>query len=459
MITRTYRPQRHCSLRVFSWVIAAALVFSLVAVPASADPDTFSAELVLSSEEMDISGKIVLDTANVLLGVIASMGSGGVTMMDAAAYLSPQAIAAQSVLIGGAYGFDLSSIQENLPKSIFAPDSGSAYALDQESYDQVMAILEQKFPQVAPAQETPEADTSALEQAAAVLAEALAEPASQIAAMLVMETANVTETINGAEIDATRMRITAGEEALIASAEAFATTIQGSPEAQSALAVILDAISTAGMDMGASGTEIVQMIVQQGDQLLEEVRTSIQESQFSFSILASLSNTTQAPVKLALELQAEGSVLTFNVLIGEALDFFRLELLENGQPGPAIQFEMSREEQTRLFAFSLWNGDVTEASVALALDMGNQTFQLSAAGGETANTVSGYFTTSENLFSLVVDKVDGQAFGATLALNLRSDDTLTLPAFTEITAMTEEEFTMLVEQISQTIEGLSQMYA
>ena len=53
--------------------------------------------------------------------------------------------------------------------------------------------------------------------------------------------------------------------------------------------------------------------------------------------------------------------------------------------------------------------------------------------------------------------MDGQEFGATVALNLRSDDTITLPAFTEITAMTEEEFTALVEQISQTIEGISQM--
>lgn len=462
MNTRTNCQRRGSAARVFSWVMAVVLVFSLVAVPASADPDTYSAELLFSAEGVDISGKIALDTTQILLGAVASMASQGVTMMDAAAYLSPQAIAVESAMIGGAYGFDLPSISENLAHSIFAPDSGSSYALDQETYDQVIAALDEAFDFVssAPSADAHAMDTSALDQAAAVLAEVFAEPAAQLAAMLVMESSNVTEIVNGTAIDATQMRITADGEALMGAAELFVATIQESPEAQSALAVILDAMGTAGVDLGASGTEIVQMIVQQGDQLLEELRSSVQESGFSSSVLVSLSNATQNPVKLAMELQADGSVLSFNILIGEAFDFFRAEMQEDGQPGPAFQFEMGQSAETVMsFKFSIWNGTVEDASVALDLDATNQTFQLSLVSNDTTSTISGYFTMSEGLFSLTVDKMDGQEFGGTITLNLRSDDSIALPAFSEITAMSEEEFTALVQQVSGTIQMLSQMFA
>ena len=161
-----------------------------------------------------------------------------------------------------------------------------------------------------------------------------------------------------------------------------------------------------------------------------------------------------------MELQAEGSVLSFNILIGEAFDFFRAEMQEDGQPGPAFQFEMGQSAETVMsFKFSIWNGTVEDASMALDLDATNQTFQLSLVSNDTTSTISGYFTMSEGLFSLTVDKMDGQEFGGTITLNLRSDDSIALPAFSEITAMSEEEFTALVQQVSGTIQMLSQMFA
>ena len=54
-------------LRVLSWVLAFALVFSLAAA-ASADPNTCSAELVFSAEGVDFSGKLALDTAQGQIG-------------------------------------------------------------------------------------------------------------------------------------------------------------------------------------------------------------------------------------------------------------------------------------------------------------------------------------------------------------------------------------------------------
>ena len=99
--------KRGTASRLFSWVMALALVLSLVAAPAltaSADSDTYSAELIFSAEGMDISGKITLDTNQLLLAVAARMAAGNEVLADAAAYLSAQALAVDSNFLGGAYG-------------------------------------------------------------------------------------------------------------------------------------------------------------------------------------------------------------------------------------------------------------------------------------------------------------------------------------------------------------------
>ena len=46
-----------------------------------------------------------------------------------------------------------------------------------------------------------------------------------------------------------------------------------------------------------------------------------------------------------------------------------------------------------------------------------------------------------------------------MTLNLRNDDSISMPTFSEITTMSEEEFTALVDQISAAFDMLSQMAA
>ena len=80
------------------------------------------------------------------------------------------------------------------------------------------------------------------------------------------------------------------------------------------------------------------------------------------------------------------------------------------------------------------------------------------ADGET-NSLSGYYSSSDTLFSITVDKANGQNLGGTMTLNLRSDDSISMPTFSEITTMTEEEFTTLVNQIGAAFDMFSQMAA
>ena len=113
----------------------------MATVSVAATPGTYSAELVMSGKGTDISGKLALDSVQGVLAVLADMRSEGESVMSAAAYASAQALVVDSMLIGGAYGANLTALAENLPGSIFAPGSGSAFALDEETYEQILALF------------------------------------------------------------------------------------------------------------------------------------------------------------------------------------------------------------------------------------------------------------------------------------------------------------------------------
>lgn len=198
---------------------------------------------------------------------------------------------------------------------------------------------------------------------------------------------------------------------------------------------------------------MVRKLVEEGDQIMEELRAQIAENGLAVTVGASLSSATEAPVKLSMDIEMNGSTMSFNILIAETLDFFRAEMLADGQMGPAIQFEMLQDsESATTFKLSVSEGDnVESASIALTLDMAEQTFQLAVFSDGTTSTISGFFVTEENLFSLTVDQVNGQEFGGVATLNLRSDDSFTAPDFSEITAMSEEEFSALVQSIAEVV--------
>lgn len=445
--------------RVFAWVMAFVMVFSLAAIPAAADEGTYSAELVLSGEGVDASGKLILDSNQALLGLLANASQNGQTLLDAGIYWGSKLLAVDSPLIGGAYGIDLTTVKENLPNSIFAPDSGTPYALEQEQYDMVLALLNGELPLVQEQSQAQPEVPAALQEAAMVLVGALTEPMLQAAGNLVIEQATVVETINGTDIEASRVSVTADGAAILGFLEAFITTTQGSHEVQDALTVFLEATNI-GPQFDTTGAELVQQLVENGDQFLEELRAELFEEPVSITGAVSLSNATQNPVKFSLALKDDVTDLVFNVLIGEALDFFRLEMLEDGQMGETIQFEMKEDDASRMtFKLSILDAEVEQSSLALALDNANQTFLVTMLSEGETSSVSGFFTKEENLFSLTVDQLDEQAFGGTVTLNLRSDDTLSLPTFSDIITMSEAEFAALVELAAQLSQTFSQMAA
>ena len=454
---------RSGAARVFSWVLAFALIFSLAAAPAaSADDGTYSAEVVFSMEGADISGKLTLDTNQLLLGVLAAMTSEGETLMDGAAYFSTQALAVDSILLGGTYGLDLASLAQNLPGSIFAPDSGSAFALDEDTYQQIMDILSgDVLEQLQVEVQTPgDVDSDTLLEAVNVLAEAYSAIPEQVMALMTIESSNASVVIDSKPIQVQQIRCTADGDTSVDITQLLLQPAIDSPQVQDALATLIDAFAASSQqDLGATGAELVQALVEELPGELEQARQELTESGFRVTSVVCLTTETQMPVKLALEMEAEGSTLVVNLLMNDTLDYFAFQLAEDGQVTQALEFRIAENSESALvLRFSVQEYGEETAALDFELNKAGKAFQLSATTDGETTSLSGFYSISDTLFSVTVDKIDGQEFGGTITLNLRSDDTIALPSFTEVSTMSEEEFTALVETVTAAAESLSEMF-
>lgn len=458
MNIRTHSQRRSGGLRVFSWVLAFVLVLSLVITPAataSADPDTYSAELVFSSEGVDFSGKLALDTAQNLCGLIASITTQGETAEFASAYVNAQALVVGGLLLGGAYGFDLSTLAKNLPGSIFAPDSGSSFALDEESYNTILAALSGELTPTI----TPSMDTEVVEQAVAVLMEAYSSILEELLAELTMETTETSVDINGVSVPVLQLRCSTDGEGCVNITNILIAPLVDNTDAQAALATLIDQyVAASGRDLGVTGEELVRAIVTELPQGLDQAKEELQS--FSTATTICVSSATDAPVKFSLEIQDSTEQVAISLLLSETLDFFRLECEENGNIMAAFQFEIP-ENSASAFAckFSVEDENQEAASVNFDLNKADQTFVLDVLADGESHSLSGCYTVEDTLLSLTVDKMDSQEFGGTLTLNLRSNDSIAMPSFTELTKMTEEEFSALVQAVMENMQSLSSLFA
>lgn len=444
-------------LRVLSWVLAFALVFSLAAA-ASADPNTCSAELVFSAEGVDFSGKLALDTAQGLLGLIASVTSQGETAELASGYVNAQALAVDGPLVGGAaYGFDLNTLAENLPGSIFAPDSGSSFALDEETYNEILAMLSGELPEPA-VMNSAAMDTEAVQQAAAVLKEAYSGILEDILAEMTIETTEAAVEVNGVSVPVNQVRCGVDGDGIINMMLISLDVLANNTDAQAAYAIIFDQYNAIS-DQSLTGEEFVQAMLSVLPQELEQSREELQG--FSGVVTFCLSSATDAPVKFSLELQNGDEQVAVNLLLSEALDFFRLESVEDGVLTASLQLDiLANSDNDFACKLSVTDEYQTDSSLSFNLNKAAKTFALGALADGASASLSGTYEITDTLFSLTVDKVDGQEFGGTLTLNLRSDDaSLAMPDFTELTRMSEEEFTALVQVVMENVQSLSQLFA
>lgn len=445
--------------RLLALLMALAMMLSLASA-AFAATDAASAEIIVSGDNFNLTGKLAYSEEENALSMGASMAVDGENTIDLTGYFSAKALVLVSALLDAPYGIEYAKLAENLPDSVFAPDSGSQFALDQEDYDQLLELVSGAAAMGADAAELPDGsgvDISGLTDAIVALVPAFSQGIEAAFKNMTMESSTGKLTINGTEVNVQTVKVQYGTASVIALYDAVLSAAKDDEAAQNAIATLIDLVNATGEDLGVTGAEFVQALVEHNQEMRDSMAEALGQYDIQCEVTASANEEGTALVEADVKLSMDGEPVEVKLQMSESLDYLRLDLNAGGETA-ALAFAVTENSEDALaFRFSVLSGE-DEDAVVYTQDKKAQTFDVSmvetVSGQTTTTTVSGHYVVEENLLSLVVDTLDGQNMGGSVTLNLRTNDTLTVPSFTEITKLTEEELMNVFQSFAPGVEAI-----
>ena len=445
--------------RLLALLMALAMMLSLASA-AFAATDATSAEIIVSGDNFNLTGKLAYSEEENALSMGASMTVDGENTVDLTGYFSAKALVLVSALLDAPYGIEYAKLAENLPDSVFAPDSGSQFALDQEDYDQLLELVSGAAAMGEDAAELPDVsgvDISGLTDSVTALMPALTTAFQAASQNMTMQTTTGKVSINGAEVNVQTVKVQYGTAAVAALFDSLLATAKDDEAVQNAMIALIDFLNASGNDMGVTGEEFVQAVVEQNQEMRDAVAEALADYDVAWEVYLSSNEDGTAPVELGFQMTLDGETVEVKLQMSESLDYLRLDLNAGGETA-ALAFAVTENSEDALaFRFSVFSGE-DEDAVVYTQDKKAQTFDVSmvetVSGQTTTTTVSGHYVVEENLLSLVVDTLDGQDMGGSVTLNLRTNDTLTVPSFTEITKLTEEELMNVFQSFAPGVEAI-----
>lgn len=445
--------------RLLALLMALAMMLSLASA-AFAATDATSAEIIVSGDNFNLTGKLAYSEEENALSMGASMTVDGENTVDLTGYFSAKALVLVSALLDAPYGIEYAKMAENLPNSVLAPNSGSQFALDQEDYDQLLELASGVAVVGADAAELPaesSVDISGLTDSVTALMPALTTAIQAASQNMTMQTTTGKVSINGAEVNVQTVKVQYGTAAVAALVDSLLATAKDDEAVQNAMIALIDFLNASGNDMGVTGEEFVQAVVEQNQEMRDAVAEALADYDVAWELYISSNEDGTAPVELGFQMTLDGETVEAKLQMSESLDYLRLELNAGGETAALVFAVTENSEDALAFRFSVLSGE-DEDAVVYTQDKKMQTFDVSmvetVSGQTTTTTVSGHYVVEENLLSLVVDTLDGQDMGGSVTLNLRVNDTLTVPSFTEITELTEEELMNVLQSFAPGVEAI-----
>lgn len=445
--------------RLLALLMALAMMLSLASA-AFAATDATSAEIIVSGDNFNLTGKLAYSEEENALSMGASMAVDGENTVDLTGYFSAKALVLVSTLLDAPYGIEYAKLAENLPDSVFAPDSGSQFALDQEDYDQLLELVSGVAAMGEDAAELPDVsgvDISGLTDAIVALVPAFSQGIEAASKNMTMESSTGKLTINGTEVNVQTVKVQYGTASVIALYDAVLSAAKDDEAAQNAIATLIDLVNATGEDLGVTGAEFVQALVEHNQEMRDSMAEALGQYDIQCEVTASANEEGTALVEAGVKLSMDGEPVEVKLQMSESLDYLRLDLNAGGETAALVFAVTENSEDALAFRFSVLSGE-DEDAVVYTQDKKAQTFDVSmvetVSGQTTTTTVSGHYVVEENLLSLVVDTLDGQDMGGSVTLNLRTNDTLTVPSFTEITKLTEEELMNVFQSFAPGVEAI-----
>lgn len=411
----------HRTRRATAAVLALLLICALcLPVPAAKAkvPASYSAELKLKLDGKELQTKLSADLDNALLALQTQFGDEE-SSLDLNLFLGKQQIVLQdSLLLNGAYGIDLETLAENLPNSVFAPDSGSVLALDQALYDSLMAPAEEDASSVGIIGGA-DGPTSVIVSAGGLAATLLKNASMKLSpGELELESGTVKTTDTIISFDA---------EGLAQLADNALTGL--SEETQGKLARLLTSFFGSGEETGEAGSSLRDVLIRA-------------DARLSLSI--SLDKKTKQVVSANAVLSWEERTTDLRAIFTD--NFCSLTLTREGSaPLCAALYLDERTDSTLAYRLCVTQGDTSGSQLRFRWDKAAGTYVFTAEHGDRTDELTGTIQTSLDTAVITVDTANGRQLEDT-QLTLRRNDTVTLPEYQDIVTMDESGILRLLQR-------------
>lgn len=436
-------------------LMAVMMVLCLVLAPtaqAAAVEESFSngsAEFKMSADGLDINAKLYVDAANPSAALTGTLNLGS-QVVDAALFVTENALMLKSdALLDQVYGIDLGKLAENLPNSVFAPDSGSAYALDQETLDSLT--------QTTPAS----AFTGALTvdpQFGEALEKYVEVIVKDITDNMEMAMNSQMVNVNGEEIDTSAVTVTIPTAAMTAVVTDVLTMAADDAELKDAIANVYDQAVAAGMVEGATdatGAETVAALWESLPQAKDEAVKSLTDSMAEVSVSMNTSKETENLIAASVIISMNQEPVVLSYFTNEDGSFTTVEMSASGESLMACYYIVEENTDDAYAAvFMVTEGETEDMHIATTWNKVTGAYTFEMATPEQSTTVTGTIKTTDDSITITIETIDGQSVGD-MSVTLKANDSITAPAsFTEIMTMSEEELNTALQGAMDLIGGV-----
>ncbi len=395
------------------------------------------------------------------------------TTIDGGVYYTGDEMAIKSSALLGenkVYGVSLKSALENLPKSVFAPGK-SEFSMDQESYDQFMNYLES----IKKSKELDKEMEKVLNRYIGYLEDLLEENA-------VIKKASGSVSVGDKEIKTNDITIRIDEKAVSEVLKGLWAKAEKDDELKDVLARYLD------NNYGLSG--IIQDSTQEGipvhgyenktgkelvddlwDEIDDNIDVTIDEIEGTDTVVEckfQIGSRSKTMVAFNLKVETEGETeIEIDATLGEDIctsELVELEITDANGKETAIKYTVSENNDQEYDAKLTVEGQET---LTINLDKEDNSYKVSF--GEDGE-IRGTFKQDGETITLTVNQIpmaetvwDDDVGDFVVVSNLhdvdlqivfKSNDTFTMPEYTEVLTMSEGEVKAMIEQVQQNVGEL-----
>lgn len=457
--------QKNYISRIACTLMALVLVCSLAALPVRASADSgLSAELSISGNGNEMNVTAAFDPEQLLGKLELNLYQDSENIASGALYVDPSAMVVESAtFLDDTYGVSIPDLLDNLSASIFSPYSGSKFALDRETYEQIKSLLTAPTAPTVPAELISDELLEMAYNVGLKYSQLFAENLGGAAAS--QSTKELT--LGGKTVSTNVTTISMDSAALKQLADAVLSAAAEDDDLAAFVAAYFDAVKVAAANAGTlsgdladmSGEQLVSALMQSMPELIEEVDSFLEESEFQASISAYANADDGSFVRIRLDMIAYGEPAAIQcTLIGR--ESLSLELLGGAEDQVFMAIGMEIVEDTsNVFAVRLFAQQYSSVyDVVLSLNSKNNTYAITLNADGDTSSLMGTVETYDNEIVLTLDKINGEKLPVDVALTLRSDAYVWMPSYTEFLELDEEQVTAVLGSISNAIQELNNLF-